>query len=158
MDAKGLRDFLILHVKEKNAIQAEIPGALRCALDPALLVLDSLEGYYGETDPSDMDQRRLRRVCIVLMEELRGLCVNIGSGVREKARVVMGEWKGCLRSGGVKTLEALGFLHFVLTYGLVCEVGVDEVVDFFALAANSDEVPQLCRIMGFTEKVPGKMI
>ncbi|XP_028758508.1 truncated FRIGIDA-like protein 1 isoform X2 [Neltuma alba] len=154
MDGKGLRQYVIVHAKEKTAIQAELPGALRCAPDPAAMVLDSLDGFYGVTDPRDMEQRKFRRACIVLMEQLRVLSPNIGFKVRERAKMVASEWKASLWTDGAKTLEALGFLHFVVAYGLLSEVSMDELVDFTAMAANNDEVPQLCRTIGLTEKIP----
>ncbi|KAI9074686.1 hypothetical protein K1719_043340 [Acacia pycnantha] len=154
MDGKGLRQYVILHAKEKTAIQAEIPGALRCAPNPAALVLDSLDGFYGVTDPRDMEQRKLRRACIVLLEQLRVLSPNIEFKEREQAKMMAAKWKASLRTDGAKTLETLGFLHFVVTYGLLSEVSTDDLVDFTAMAANNDEVPQLCRIIGFTEKIP----
>ncbi|XP_054798682.1 FRIGIDA-like protein 1 [Prosopis cineraria] len=154
MDGKGLRQYVNLHAKEKAAIQAELPGALRFAPDPAAMVLDSLDGFYGVNDPGDVEQRKLRRACILLLEQLRVLSPNIGFKVRERAKTMAAEWKASLRTDGAKTLEALGFLYFMVTYGLFSEVSMDELVDFTAMAANNDEVPQLCRIIGLTEKIP----
>ncbi|KAF7831306.1 FRIGIDA-like protein 1 [Senna tora] len=154
MEGKALRKYIVEHIKDKIAIQAELPDALRCAPDPAAMVLDSLDGFFEVNELKDVELRKLRRGCITLLEQLRVISPNIGFKVREQAKKLAVEWKGRLMAEGAKTMEALGFLHFVAAYGLVSEASMDELVDFTAMAANCEEVPELCRVIGLVDKIP----
>lgn len=156
MDGKGLRKYLIEHFKSSDGVEAELPGALRCASDLAAMVLDSLDGFHGDNGMKEAELRKIRRSCLLLLEQLRIISPKIESNVREKAKKLAAEWKGKLMNDGANTLGALGYLHFVLAYGLVSEVSTDELVDFSVMAANNKEVPELCRLIGLADKVPGK--
>lgn len=159
MDGKGLRKYVIDHFKSSNGVVAELLGALRRASDPAAMVLESLDGFHGANGMKDADLRKIRRSCLLLLEQLRVVSPKIEFNVREKARKLAAEWKWKLMTDdGPNTLGALGYLHFVLAYGLVSEVSMDELVDFSAMAANNKEVPELCRIIGLADKIPGKTI
>lgn len=159
MDGKGLRKYVVENLKDKYAIQDELPGALRCASDPAAMVLESLDGFHGVNGLRDNELRKLRKGCMLLLDQLRVLSPKIGFKVREQAKKLAVEWKERLMNDSTaKTLEALGFLHLVATYGLVSEFSMDELVDSSSMAAINDEVPELCRSIGLTDKIPGKII
>ncbi|KAF7815938.1 FRIGIDA-like protein 1 [Senna tora] len=154
MDGKGLRNYIIEHFKGSDGFEAEIPSALRCAPDPAAMILDSLHGFHGTNDMKEAGLRKIRRSCLLLLEHLRGISPKLEPNVRGRARKLAGEWKGKLMNDSAYTLGALGYLQFVLAYDLVSEVSMDELVYFSAMAANNKEVPELCRIMGLVDKVP----
>lgn len=156
MDGKGLRNYIIENFKGSESVEAELQGALRSAPDPASMVLDSLDGFLGNNGMKEVGLRKLRRSCVLLLEQLRIVSPEMESNVREKARKLADEWKGKLINDRANTLGALGYLHFVLAYGLVSEVSLDELVDFSVKAANNKEVPELCRVIGLADKVPGK--
>ncbi|XP_028777861.1 FRIGIDA-like protein 1 [Neltuma alba] len=153
MDGKGLRKHFIQHFRRNSGLEDELPGALRCAPDPAAMILDSLDGFPGAN--SMKDARRSKSFCLLFLGKLRAISPKIEFNAREKARKLAAEWKWkFMTEDRTDALGALAYLHLLLTYGLVSEVSRDELVEISAMAATNKEVPELCRIMGLADKVP----
>lgn len=137
--------------KERNAVRAELPSALRRAPDPAAMVLDSMEGFYGEKyrreGDIDVEFNGLRRSCVLLLEQLMAVRPIIRGDVRERAKVLAMEWKGKIGRDEENQLESLGFLHLVAAYGLVSEFSSDEIVDNFVVIARHRQAIELFRKM-----------
>lgn len=159
MDGVGLRNYVKCHFKDRIRVQAELPGALRCAPDPAVMVLGSLEGFQGVNGvPKDGESRKMRKCCVMLLKQLGVAAPCVSCKAREKALKLALEWRGRLLADDANTLGALGFLYLVHAFGVASEFGTDELVDFSVMAAINDEVPQLCRDIGLAERVPGKAV
>jgi hypothetical protein len=158
MDGKGLRKYVLEHPNEKGAIIAQLPGAMRCAPDPAAMVLDAMEGFYSVKGSKEGDVGRLRRSCVLLLEALMELKANVGVGVRERAKELALEWKGKASPSEVQNFEVMGFLHLVAVYGLQSEFDGDELVDCFVIVAQFRQAVKLCRGFGLGDKVAGKAV
>jgi hypothetical protein len=158
MDGKGLRKYVLEHPNEKKEMMAELPGAVQCAPDPAAMVLDAMEGFYGVKGNKEGDVGALRRSCVLLLEALMGVKANVGVGVRKRAKELALEWKGKASSSEVQNFEVMGFLHLVAAYGLQSEFDGDELVDCFVIVAQFRQAVKLCRAFGLGNKVAGKAV
>ncbi|GKV43825.1 hypothetical protein SLEP1_g51077 [Rubroshorea leprosula] len=159
MDGKGLRRYINDHREEREPIRVELPGAFQCAPDPGALVLDAIEefyvensGYRGDKDP---EVGGVRRVCVLLLEQLIEIGASFSTQVRGRAKKMALGWKGKVKMSGENTLEALGFLHLVAAYGLGSEFDVDELVDYFFVIAKYRQGIKLCRTIGLGNKIHG---
>ncbi|KAB2606070.1 FRIGIDA-like protein 2 [Pyrus ussuriensis x Pyrus communis] len=157
MDAMGLRNYMNESVNNRNTIRGELLGAIRCAKDPAAMVLNAMEGFYcvNGRNKGDKDQQLfgVRRSAVLLLEVLMGISPNVGSEVRERAKKLALEWKGKLSMDGENPFEALGFLHLVAAYGLQAEFKMDELVDHFVIVARYRQAVELCRKIGLGDKL-----
>ncbi|ERN20213.1 hypothetical protein AMTRI_Chr06g201150 [Amborella trichopoda] len=175
MDAKGLHKFISENRKALAAMREEVPAALKCATDPAQLVLDSLEGFYGSEQSGQEGKRDsnllgLRRTCIMLMESLFPLLADIDSGsisdhpiilpeVKEKAKEIAEEWKPKLDELDMdanvgNSLEAHAFLQLLATFGITSEFDQDEICKLLPSVCRRRQTPELCRALGLSEKMP----
>jgi len=71
MDGEGLKKFLV-SCSNVTKIRKEVPAALRCAADPAKLVLQTLDGFYPASN-SKKGKKPLyaqRNACDLLLESL----------------------------------------------------------------------------------------
>ncbi|OIW01065.1 hypothetical protein TanjilG_14248 [Lupinus angustifolius] len=170
MDAGGIHKFISDNRKNLAAIREEVPLALRAAPNAALLVLDSLEGFYDAEVPNhdvkkDANLLGLRRTCIMLMECLSVLLSNsesvsdvISEDIKDKAKAVAEEWKPRLldidASNG-NSLEAHAFLQLIASFGIASNFNEEELSRLIPLVSRRRQAADLCRSLGLSEKMPG---
>ncbi|KAH7544475.1 hypothetical protein JRO89_XS15G0172400 [Xanthoceras sorbifolium] len=121
MDGRRLIKYINDNSKDRDSIRVELPVAIRGSPDPGLMILDAMEVFYGPNDKARGDNDPDRRSCVLLLEVLMGLDVNIENIVKERAKKLALEWKEKVRVDGESILETLGFLHLVAAYGLGSE-------------------------------------
>ncbi|KAL2239637.1 UNVERIFIED_CONTAM: FRIGIDA-like protein 3 [Sesamum indicum] len=174
MNTEGLHKFISDNRKDLVTLREEIPIALKAASDPASLVLDSLKGFYA-TDMPNSDARKdsnllgLRRTCIMLMECLSGLCLNlhvdsisdiISENARERAKAIAEEWKPKLdyldvdASNG-NSLEAHAFLQLLATFGINSDFDQECLSKLIPMVSRRRQTAELCRYLGLSDKMPG---
>ncbi|GMI85228.1 FRIGIDA like 1 [Hibiscus trionum] len=157
MDGKGLRKYIYDLVQEREAIRMELPGALRSAADPGALVLDAMEGFYPENSQSKGDTEPgilgLRRVCVILLEQLMQTGISINEEVRERAKKLALEWNDKVRLLKDKFLETFAFLLLLAAYNLGPMVDTEELVDYLCTIAKLRQATALCRSIGLGEKI-----
>lgn len=167
MDGFGLRNYILDRPRERAAIRVELADAWKYAPDPAQMVVDAMQGLVGDDSGSgtSVDLGGLRRVGVVLLEELMRARVEIRDGVKEKAKAIAAEWKGKLAAassgsgadggGGEDGLEKLCFLHMLAAFGLVENDGFDlnELVEYAAVIARYRQAVELCRALKFGDKI-----
>ncbi|KAF7825905.1 FRIGIDA-like protein 3 [Senna tora] len=172
MNAGGLHKFISDNRKNLAAIREEIPHALRAAPNAALLVLDSLEGFYcmeasNQDGKKDANLLGLRRTCIMLMECLSILlsnsdCVSdvITENIRDKAKKIAEEWKPKLdaldldASNG-NSLEAHAFLQLLASFDIASDFNEEEFSRLIPMVSRRRQTADLCRCLGLSEKMPG---
>lgn len=146
--------------KDRNAIRAELPGAIRRAPDPAAMVLDAMEGFYRLNEKykgdKDLEFSGMRKSCVLLLEVLIDIAPNVGLEVREKAKKLALEWKEKVRTDGENPFECLGFLHFVAAYGLGSLFKMDELIDLIVVIGRYRQTMDLCRKIGLEDKIAGR--
>ncbi|KAL2523759.1 Inactive FRIGIDA-like protein 2 [Abeliophyllum distichum] len=169
MDGLGLRKYIIERPKERTAIRVEVADAFKDAPNPALMVLDALDGFCGLG--SDSELIALRRAYVVLLEELMQARVEIAAEAKERARTVATVWKGKMTVvSGVndgdeenrekESLEKLGYLLLLATYWMVSDGGYDvnELVDYAVVVAKYGQAVDLFRVLGFGDRISGKLL
>ncbi|KAG9449679.1 hypothetical protein H6P81_009644 [Aristolochia fimbriata] len=156
MDAKGLRQYIINNRKDLSLIREAIAGALRFGEDPVKLVLDAMDGFYRPNSKGDKDGdlASIRRTCILLLEKLSSLSLDIKSPLKERAKKLGLEWKGKITAGGQNPLEVIGFLQLIATFGLLSSFDIDQVVDPIVDVARRKQTIELCRILLPADKIP----
>ncbi|KAE9614752.1 hypothetical protein Lal_00036153 [Lupinus albus] len=155
-DGKGLRNYLLENYKNMASINPQLVAAFKCSHDPPNMVIDSLDGVIGANALKDSGEvKRMKKVCGVLFQVLRVVCPNVSDKVRTRANRLFLEWKRGLVKDNADAAEAMAFLHFVATYGLLSELTTDELATFSAMAATNYDLPELYHNIGLTDKVPG---
>ncbi|KAJ8458393.1 hypothetical protein OPV22_031319 [Ensete ventricosum] len=176
MDAEGLHKFISDNRKNLSSIREEMPVALRRAANPFSLVLDSLKGFYageilGSDGKKDGNLLGLRRTCLMLMESLEQLLADtvpgslsdkhiITSDIKEKAKVIIKEWKPKLDHLGIEassgnSLEAHAYLQLLATFDIVSEFDQDEICKLIPAVARRRQTVDLCCSLGLSNKMPG---
>ncbi|CAM8944904.1 unnamed protein product [Rhodiola kirilowii] len=168
MNPKGLHKFISDNRKNLTILRQELPYALKAAGSPAQLVLDALEGFYG-VDMLNADVKKdanlvgLRRTCIMLMECLSILSADyeiLSENVKEKAKEIAAEWKPKLdaldaEASSGNSLEAHAFLQLIATFDIASNFNQEELFRYLPMVCRRRQTADLCRALGFTDKIPG---
>lgn len=174
MNSEGLHKFISDNRKNLAALREEIPNALKAAADPASLVLDSLKGFYGPDMPNidakkDSNLLGLRRTCIMLMECLFSLFINldantfsaiISENAKERAKFIAEDWQPKLddldadASNG-NSLEAHAFLQLLATFGINSTFDQEILSKLIPMVSRRRQTAELCRFLGLSDKMPG---
>ncbi|EFJ36709.1 hypothetical protein SELMODRAFT_76871 [Selaginella moellendorffii] len=179
MDGEGLRRYVSEHRKDVSALRLELPVAIRCAIDPARLVLDALEGYSipsdsesgGGGDRKESGVSANRRACVLILESAGSALADPVLGVehpvvpfniKERAKELAGRWKSRMdvlkdSSGAVaseNSLDAQVFLQLLATYGIASEYDDEELCRLVTTVARRRQSPALCRALGLAPKIP----
>lgn len=174
MNAEGLHKFISDNRKNLAAIKEEIPTALKASANPASLILDSLKGFYGLDMPNidaKKDQNRvgLRRTCIMLMECLSSLFINldanslsaiISENAKERAKFIAEDWKPKLDDLDAdacygNSLEAHAFLQLLATFGINSHFDQESLSKLIPMVSRRRQTAELCRFLGLSDKMPG---
>lgn len=174
MNSEGLHKFISDNRKNLAALKEEIPTALKAAADPASLVLDSLKGFYGADMPNvdakkDSNLLGLRRTCIMLMECLCSLFINldantisafISENAKERAKLIAEDWQPKLdnldadASNG-NSLEAHAFLQLLASFGINSRFDQESLSKLIPMVSRRRQTAELCRFLGLSDKMPG---
>lgn len=153
MDAIGLRNYIINHPRERDSIRLQLADAFASCPDPGSLVLDTMSGFSSTND------FEVRRSCVMFLEELMQLKMEIKGEAREKAMILAIDCKEMLNSitsiNNNNTFGLLGFLLLVAVYGLRHAFGVDELMDYVVAVAKNKIAVQLCRLLDFGDNIAG---
>ncbi|XP_034690274.1 FRIGIDA-like protein 3 [Vitis riparia] len=174
MDAKGLLNFTMENRKNLSAIREELSVALESAMEPARLVLDSLEGFYPsdqttqQGDKKDAALQGMRRSCLMFLEAMAALLARADPGAdhllnpetKQQAKAIADEWKPKLAGAGIdaangNSLEAEAFLKLLATFRIASEFDEEELCKLVLAVARRRQAPELCRSLGLTHKMPG---
>ncbi|KAG2724276.1 hypothetical protein I3760_01G008900 [Carya illinoinensis] len=173
MDAKGLLNYTMENKKYLNAIREELSVALESATEPALLVLDSLEGFCPPDeitlpmDKRDAALQGMRKSCVMFLEAMTALLARVDPGgdhllnpeSKQQAKAIADEWKPKLANAGIdaangNSLEAEAFLQLLATFRIASEFDEEELCKFVLAVAHRRQAPELCRTLGLTHKMP----
>lgn len=169
MNVKGLHKFISDNRKNLAAIREEIPIALKKTSRPYDLVLDSLEDFYSGDNlvldgKKDGDLLGVRRTCLMLMESLGQLQTNghmLTTNIIERAKKIASEWKSKLDNLDIDAsngncLEAHAFLQLLATFGISAEYNEDDLCRLLPYVSRRRQTPELCRLLGLSQKMPGQ--
>ncbi|BFG37066.1 hypothetical protein CerSpe_233400 [Prunus speciosa] len=162
-DGRGLQQFMNEHLKRIDLVGSEISTVLEASLDPAKLVLDSMQGFYPSNSTVDnrecnFDLRVIRRSCILLLEALKKISPQINPLVREEAIKLAGDWKAKMTGATENWLEILGFLRLVTTYEITSAYDGNELQSLIATISEYEQATELSQALGSTEKASASII
>ncbi|CAI0459519.1 unnamed protein product [Linum tenue] len=174
MDADGLHKFISDNRKNLAILREEIPLALKAAVEPAQLVLNSLENFYPSEDlpvdgKKDSILLGIRRTCIMLMEclsillmysDLVSVSEVISDEVKDRAKAIAESWKPKLEAldldaSNGNSLEAHAFLQLLATFGIASDFDVEELSRLVPMVSRRRQAAELCRFLGLSDKMPG---
>ncbi|WKA07852.1 hypothetical protein VitviT2T_025627 [Vitis vinifera] len=160
MDGKGLRSFLIEKTKARPpfSIGDEVSAALLSAPDPAMLVLDAVDGFYPRKSKSKGKDKRselvdIRRTCVLLLEQLMKISPRIGPAVTAKAKKLAIEWKAKINGENDNSSRVLGLLLLLAAYELGCVFQLNVLFDLFEMVPLHHQASELYRRLGLMDRV-----
>ncbi|XP_040862721.1 uncharacterized protein [Glycine max] len=111
---------LFINLLEKYELMcSQVSDALQTFANPTKLVLDTIKGFYTSHSRQGLieyDASISRRICNLLMDELKKSSPVIGIRVKQEAIKLATDWKANLVAGDKDCLEVLDFFKFVATY------------------------------------------
>ncbi|KAL6564095.1 hypothetical protein OROHE_005335 [Orobanche hederae] len=152
-DGKTLEMLINDTEKDLELIGAEVFKVPFRSSDPAKLVLDAIVFYVPHLGKGDIEVNMWRK-SILLLDQLTKMSPSIQPCVREAATALASEWKSRM-SRAENSMEVVGFLHFVAAYNLSSCFDKDELLSLLKMVAQHKQTPDLCRILGLSENIPG---
>ena len=160
MDGKNLKLFLYQYVEEHDSWSSEVRDALSHAPDPAKLVLDAMPGFLRQQAEfhKSLSIKKVRKSCILLLEQLMSMSPQISPDVREKALELADEWGSNLGQIYQPPITVYGFLLFVAAYGFKSKYEAEELLRLLGIASQYKTTFGLCRALGLADKAQGEKI
>lgn len=160
MDATGLRQYIVEKKEDVLSIRAEVAGALRCASDPAKLVLDVMDAFYRPASKADKEEfAGVRRVCLLLLDKLSLLPAEVRAKGRDRALALARVSMALITDSQQNLLENRAFLQLVVAFDLYSALGWDVLCSYIVdKVTRRKQVVDLCRAIFPLEKVPGEWL
>ncbi|KAL3750271.1 hypothetical protein ACJRO7_011292 [Eucalyptus globulus] len=158
VDGKDLQIFLNERWTEGEKLRHELLAMLRKCPNPARLVLDAMEGFYPphlKKGNVEFDECVVRRSCILLLEQLMKISPIITPRVKSEATKLSFSWITKMRADAENSLEVLGFLQLLASYGLASSFDTDEILHYVEKIAHFRNMPELCLALGLKDKIRG---
>ncbi|KAM2626003.1 hypothetical protein TB1_032791 [Malus domestica] len=160
IDARTLQGILIEHMKQNHSMQKDMLAALQLSTDPAKLVLDviqtSFAGYWGRGEVA-LDETFMSST-INLLEELMRVSPNVGPHEKEDAIKLAYTWEAKMKGNTENSLESLGYLQFLATYGLLYRLKEDEIKKILGMICQHKQALKICQTLGFVPEFVKKLI
>ncbi|ONI30312.1 hypothetical protein PRUPE_1G243600, partial [Prunus persica] len=159
-DARTLQGFLHELARGNHLIHNETLAALQTSLDPANFVLDVMQNsfaqYWGDGDVPSKETVMLSY--INLLEQLMGVSLHVGRHVKDDAEKLAIQWKAKMGADTQNSLERLGFLQFIATYGLFSTFSRDDIAPLLGRISQDKQARELCQKLRFANKIPAHFI
>ncbi|KAF5740567.1 putative DNAJ heat shock N-terminal domain-containing protein [Tripterygium wilfordii] len=156
MDGKALQIFLNERSKDHDIMRDEVFVALQLSSNPAKLVLDAMQWFYPphlKREDTEYDENVVRRSCIILLEQLRKISPPIMPNVRNEAMKLAFNWITRMRVDEEHSLQVLGFLLLLASYGLAFAFDSDELLSYMEVVARHSQAPEILRALGLADKI-----
>lgn len=165
MSGRALRKYVIARISDDiDRLRDDVSQALKCAPDPAGLVLDCIGGFYlqgSKAYTTDSPMIVGRRASILVLEFFlfSGCQAKMEASAKEDAEKAAISWRSRLvREGGIANSsepDALGLLLFVAAFGIPSEFGSDELYDLIRLSNIYKKADVLLRSSELVERIKG---
>ncbi|BFG37067.1 hypothetical protein CerSpe_233410 [Prunus speciosa] len=159
-DARNLQGFVHELARGNHLIQSETLAALQTSLDPAKFVLDVMQNsfaqYWGNGDVHSKETVMLSY--INLLEQLICVSPHVEPHVKDDARKLAIQWKAKMGADTQNSLEHLGFLQFIATYGLFSTFTKYDMVSLLGRISQDKQTRELCQKLSFADKIPTHFI
>ncbi|PON73977.1 Frigida-like [Parasponia andersonii] len=138
-----------------STLQNNILAHLQTSADPAKFVLDFIQGSISEYWKRGVVgfEASVMISYISVFEQLFRISPQLQPLVKEEAKKLAVEWKAKMRTNTEYSLEVLGFLQFLATYGLISSFNENEILKFLETISQQKQALELCCNLGFAEKI-----
>ncbi|KAM2570256.1 hypothetical protein TB2_010253 [Malus domestica] len=144
------------HLSENESVQTKMLLDLQMSIDPAEVVLklikESLAQCWRKGDVGC--ESAVMEDSISLLNDLTDVSTHIGPDVIKNAKELAVQWKAKMRVDSENSIEILGFLQFIATYGLVSTFNRDEIVKLLGTICQHKKALESCQEIGFADMIP----
>ncbi|KAI4364583.1 hypothetical protein MLD38_020656 [Melastoma candidum] len=155
LEGKRLQIFMIKNREIDGSFQHNVLEIIKASLNPARLVLGTLQAFYPSCNRRDNLEAKCnifrKENCLVLLEALRNLSPEIGQTEKEEALKFSRFWNRTMKGDA----EIVNFFNLLAAYKLASFYLVDGLLKSVGRVRYSRKMPELCRVLGFTDKIPG---
>ncbi|KAJ4843231.1 TPR repeat-containing protein zip4 [Turnera subulata] len=157
MDSDSLHKFISDNRKNLAVLREELPLALKAAVNPAQLVLNSLVDFYP-AEVSNVDGKKdssllgIRRTCIMLMECLSNLLMFPDLTLRSRQRQLL---KNGNQSWILLMLMPVMGTPWRHMHSCNFWLPLEELSRLIPMVSRRRQAAELCRFLGLSEKMPG---
>lgn len=126
--------------------------------DPAKLVLNSMQKSLAEYLGNGDFEESIMSSNISQLEELMRVSPHVGPHLKADAANLAVQWKAKMTGNTENSLEGLGFLLFIASYGLLSILNIHEIIKLLGLICQDKQTLELCQTHGFADKITGKFL
>ncbi|KAL0535994.1 hypothetical protein IC582_024926 [Cucumis melo] len=157
MEPNEKRLYLLLNKKLTGTklIPSVILSILKQSLDPAKLVLDLIRGSFHQhlkKEQLGLEENFLKWSTL-LLKQLKQISPSICPKEREDAMKIAIDWKQNMRSDANGSMDAVGFLQLLVSYGLTTSFSGDEILKLFENIVLHEQASELCLMFGYKQKI-----
>ncbi|WCJ43245.1 hypothetical protein M5689_024000 [Euphorbia peplus] len=156
LDGKALQTYLNEHCGDYESMRNVVSMVLGLSSDPSMLVLDALQGFYPphlKKGEKEFEEEIVRRSCILLLDELMKLGPEIRPPVKKQAKAMAIAWLKKLNSHVAHSLQVLGFLLLLASYGLASSFDADKLLTRLEIISLHSQAPRLFVALGLTTRL-----
>ncbi|KAL6183517.1 hypothetical protein ACLB2K_044928 [Fragaria x ananassa] len=121
--------------------------------DPAKFVLDSIQKSLAQYLQNGDCEESIMSSNISLLEALMRVSPHVGPNLKAEATKLSVQWKAKMAGNIEKSLEGVGFLLFLATYGLVSMLNIDEIIKHLGFICQHKQALELCQTHDFADKI-----
>ncbi|CAN8277126.1 unnamed protein product [Cochlearia groenlandica] len=138
----------------------EVIAGLQLLDDPSSFVLDFINSALTDARERGCLSESIVQTLVSLLVELPRAAAGkkpSSDGLKQEAMRVARLWScmiGSSSGGDSSSLEALGFLHLIVAYGLVKSTNQEKALEYVSLVAHFKQAPKLVESFGFGHAVP----
>ncbi|PKI78201.1 hypothetical protein CRG98_001372 [Punica granatum] len=158
VDGKSLQVLLNECRDDHDRIRDGVSFLLRMYPDPAKVVLDAMEGFFPphlKKGVVEFKGSTVRASCILLLEQLMKISPDIKEDIKSEATKLSFDWFTKLKPDNNHSCQILGFLLLIASYNCHNAFDVNELFRYAKVIAHRRRVPELCRVLGFRDEIPG---
>lgn len=162
MDVDGVRLYLIDNVRELNFLHDKILNSLRCATDPGKLVLDVFKTVHQQF--AYKPQFEAIKTSSILLELLMELSPPITPELKNEAIDYAYFLKPKVKEN-YSPNDHMVYFKLLAAFKLARLYNANELLSLFTIfykdkdvVYRTEENSYLCRVLGLSRKIPGKII
>uniref|UniRef100_A0A0A9D002 FRIGIDA-like protein n=1 Tax=Arundo donax TaxID=35708 RepID=A0A0A9D002_ARUDO len=154
MDARTLVKFVCC---TSVALKKEFPVAMRHAPDAAGLALQVVKLFLSS---NKFKSTKVWLNCVMLICCVPVVAAKPSADIIEQAKLVAKDWKQMIDKpefcGDLDLLAAWGLLHFLISYNIVSEFHINEIICIFGMVPHKwqkNNTIQLCKSLGLANRI-----
>lgn len=150
MDARNASGFRNEPLSgNRSVLAASVP----LSSDLAKLVLNSMQKSLAEYLGNGVFEESIMSSSISQLEELMRVSPHVGPHLKADAANLAVQWKAKMTENTENSLEGLGFVLFIASYGLLSILNIHEIIKLLGLICQDKQALELCQTHGFADKI-----